>query len=396
MNIKDFFENYFSGVSKPNLELSSLSKFAQVKDLIDNYLDNIPKPNFEFPSLPKLFEDTEDHRAKAVKLEEKVLALSGLKPGKDIHIYDVPITHDGQNYIHTIECGKKNKNVLVLMHGYSGSSVLFYPMLKQLSKKYHVYCIDFLGMGLSSRPEFKCTTPEETIQYFFETFEKWRKAMKIRKYYLAGHSFGGYIAAACAYKNRKGLKGLYLLSPIGVSDADESGVSEEWSQTLGWAKTNFWLAYFQFYCKLYQDKVVPRDLVKKFSPVAKHFIRKYIATLIGENQPQEASDLMGDFLYEMLLIPGGSDQAIHCLMKPPRINAHFSLEKKVFSEIADVPVYCYFGEGDWNDWSGAKRFARSSENKNFTFDLISDSGHQLTLQNPNGVVEKMLLNLCSC
>lgn len=336
-----------------------------------------------------------DHRAKALKLEEKVLALSGLKPGKDIFIYDVPINYDGQNYIHTIECGKKNKETLVLLHGYSGSLVLFYPMLKQLSKKYHVYCIDFLGMGLSSRPEFKCTTAEETIQYFVETFEKWRKAMNIKKYYLCGHSFGGYIASSCAYKNRNGLKGLYLLSPIGVSEAEQNVASGEWAQSLGQVKTNFWLAYFQFYCKLHQERVVPHDLVKKFSPVAKLFIRKYIAGLLGENQPEEDAELVGDFLYEMLMMPQGSEQAIHNILNPPRINAHYPLEKMVFDKLGNVPVYCYFGEEDWNDWTGAKRFSKSGESKNFQFELISSAGHQLTLQNPDEVVEKMLLNVCA-
>ena len=38
--------------------------------------------------------------------------------------------------------------------------------------------------------------------------------MNIKKYYLGGHSFGGYIGALCAYKNRKGLKGLYKFDQL--------------------------------------------------------------------------------------------------------------------------------------------------------------------------------------
>jgi len=366
-----------------------MMNIKDIKDFIDKNLPDFPKPNFDLPNLLKRNEDNINHREKALELEERVLALSGLKPGKDLKIYDVQINHDGPNYIHTVECGKKNKEVLILLHGYSGSLVLFYPMLKQLSERYNVYCIDFLGMGLSSRPEFKCSTPEEAIQYFVETFEKWRKAMNIKKYYLGGHSFGGYIAALCAYKNRKGLKGLYLLSPIGVTGEDAE-VSKEWSQTLGWAKTNFWLAYFKSYAKLYDEKITPNELVRKFSPVARLFIRKYIVHLLGEKKFEEAGELVGDYLYEMLMIPGGSEQAIHSLFKPPRICTQFSLEKIVFNEIADIPVYCYFGEEDWNDWTVAKNFAKSSGSKNFKFDFIPKAGHQVTLQNPDQVVGKML------
>jgi len=367
-----------------------------IKEFVDNYLGDIPKPNIDLANLANIFkpsEDNVDHRERALKLEEKILALSGLCPGRDIDIYDVSINHNGPNYIHTIECGKKNKETLVLLHGYSGSLTLFYPMLKELSKRYHVYCIDFLGMGLSSRPEFTCTTAQEAVQYFVSTFEKWRKTVGIRKYYLGGHSFGGYIASAIAYKNRKGLKGLFLMSPIGVGGTNENGVSEEWAESLGWAKTNFWLAYFQVYCKFHEEKITPNELVKKFSPVASFFIKKYMAGLLNKKQPESAADLLGDFLYEMLMIPGGSEQAVHCILKPPRICAEFPLEKVVFNQISDIPVYCYYGEDDWNDWSGAQRFSKLSQKKNFKFDFIPKSGHQVTLQNPEEIVEKMLINL---
>ncbi len=367
-----------------------------ITEFVDNYLGDIPKPNIDFANLANIFkpsEDNVDHRERALKLEEKILALSGLCPGRDINIYDVSINHNGPNYIHTIECGKKNKETLVLLHGYSGSLTLFYPMLKELSKRYHVYCIDFLGMGLSSRPEFNCTTSQEAVQYFVSTFEKWRKAVGIRKYYLGGHSFGGYIASAIAYKNRNGLKGLFLMSPIGVGGTNENGISEEWAEAMGWAKTNFWTTYFQVYCKFHEEKITPNELVKKFSPFASFFIKKYMAGLLNKNQPESAADLLGEFLFEMLMIPGGSEQAVHCILKPPRICAEFPLEKVVFNQISDIPVYCYYGEDDWNDWSGAQRFSKLSQKKNFKFDFIPKSGHQVTLQNPEEIVEKMLIDL---
>lgn len=162
---------------------------------------------------------------------------------------------------------------------------------------------------------------------------------------------------------------------------------------MGWAKTNFWLAYFKSYSKLYDDKITPNELVRKFSPVANIFIRKYIVHLLGEKKFEEAGELVGDFLYEMLLIPGGSEQAIHSLLKPPRICAHFPLEKMIFNEISDIPVYCYYGEEDWNDWAVARKFAEKAGNNNFKFELIPKAGHQVTLQNPQQVVGRMLEDL---
>lgn len=54
----------------------------------------------------------------------------------------------------TYEFGDKQKPVLVLLHGYLGSGLTYYPIFKDLQKDFHVYAIDLLGMGCSSRPDF--------------------------------------------------------------------------------------------------------------------------------------------------------------------------------------------------------------------------------------------------
>ena len=58
----------------------------------------------------------------------------------------------------TYEFGDRSKPNLVLLHGYLGSALTFYPTFKHLQGDYHVICIDLLGMGCSSRPQFlgKC------------------------------------------------------------------------------------------------------------------------------------------------------------------------------------------------------------------------------------------------
>jgi len=68
----------------------------------------------------------------------------------------------------------------VLVHGYGGSGALFFPILKKLGAKFNVILIDIIGMGGSSRPaDFKAETfsPQESIDYFVNYFEKWRVKM---------------------------------------------------------------------------------------------------------------------------------------------------------------------------------------------------------------------------
>jgi predicted alpha/beta-fold hydrolase len=47
-----------------------------------------------------------------------------------------------------------NKPLIVLIHGYGGSGMIFYRIFKELQKHFRVVLMDLLGMGRSSRPRF--------------------------------------------------------------------------------------------------------------------------------------------------------------------------------------------------------------------------------------------------
>ena len=84
-----------------------------------------------------------------------MLAFTGI-PLEYFEITDVPITfHDGENFIHTIQVGDRTKEKLVLVHGYGGSGVMFWPIIKSLAENFHLIMVDILGMGGSSRPKVK-------------------------------------------------------------------------------------------------------------------------------------------------------------------------------------------------------------------------------------------------
>jgi len=54
-----------------------------------------------------------------------------------------------------------DREVLVMIHGFGGSGLIFYRILKHLHKKYKIYLIDLLGMGRSSRNDF----PHDTFEH---------------------------------------------------------------------------------------------------------------------------------------------------------------------------------------------------------------------------------------
>jgi pimeloyl-ACP methyl ester carboxylesterase len=87
------------------------------------------------------------------------------------------------------------------VHGYGGSGVIFYKIIRALAEKFHLILIDIIGMGSSSRPKFQATSADEADEFFVDSLEKWRQAMgDLKGFILAGHSFGGYICGHYAYR----------------------------------------------------------------------------------------------------------------------------------------------------------------------------------------------------
>jgi pimeloyl-ACP methyl ester carboxylesterase len=89
-----------------------------------------------------------------------MLGHSGI-PFEEFKVHNVEVTADG-HYVRTYQVGwtknkeESNKEKMVLIHGYGGSSVMFWKIIKPLAENFHLIMIDILGMGASSRPEFNC------------------------------------------------------------------------------------------------------------------------------------------------------------------------------------------------------------------------------------------------
>lgn len=87
-------------------------------------------------------------------------------------------------------------------------------------------------MGGSSRPaDFSLDfTASQCLDYFLDYFERWRVALpkhykplrdkQLTGFYIAGHSFGGYLSTHYALRYPEHVKKLVLLSPVGLTDID--------------------------------------------------------------------------------------------------------------------------------------------------------------------------------
>jgi proline iminopeptidase len=99
---------------------------------------------------------------------------------------------------------------LLILHGGPGASHdYFLPHLVPLARRNRLVFIDERGGGKSPKLE---NPAEYTVENMVEDAEAVRKALRLGKINLLGHSFGGVLAQAYAFKYQKNLSHLVLCS----------------------------------------------------------------------------------------------------------------------------------------------------------------------------------------
>jgi cardiolipin-specific phospholipase len=130
--------------------------------------------------------------------------------------------------------GEDVEENLVMLHGYGAGLGFFYRNFESLSRAagWKVYALDLLGMGRSSRPNFKIHAKDkegkvqEAESWFVDALEEWRIKRGLDKFTLLGHSLGGYLAVAYALKYPGHLNKLILASPVGIPE-DPHAVNDD-------------------------------------------------------------------------------------------------------------------------------------------------------------------------
>ena len=79
-------------------------------------------------------------------------------------------------------------------------------MMQYLRPYFEVYSIDLLGMGASGRPQnINMTDFEAAVDFFTTSIHKYTEKAGLgqngEKFYLLGHSLGGFVAGQYALKH---------------------------------------------------------------------------------------------------------------------------------------------------------------------------------------------------
>jgi pimeloyl-ACP methyl ester carboxylesterase len=103
----------------------------------------------------------------------------------------VPIGDDLTiNTLHTYNPKAKcsdGRSPLVLLHGFGAGIGFWLLNIDALAEQHeHVYAIDLLGCGRSSRPRFRAKTSEEAERFFVDALERWRIQLNLDKMIVLG------------------------------------------------------------------------------------------------------------------------------------------------------------------------------------------------------------------
>ncbi|KAK4081768.1 uncharacterized protein Triagg1_2509 [Trichoderma aggressivum f. europaeum] len=287
--------------------------------------------------------------------------------------------------------GEEAEETLVMVHGYGAGLGFFYKNFEPISRipGLKLYALDMLGMGNSSRPPFKIHAKDkegkviEAENWFIDALEEWRKARKIERFTLLGHSLGGYLAVSYALKYPGHLKKLILASPVGIPEdpyavnaalpePGESTMQNEFTvdqQTTTTTKNGAAVAprrpYPSWLVWLWDANVSPFSIVRMAGPLGPRFVSGWTSRRFN-HLPAEEAQTLHDYSFSIFKQKGSGEYALAYILAPgafarrPVINRIQNVGRQpitgpdgqTVAKETGIPVVFMYGENDWMDVAG--------------------------------------------
>ena len=112
---------------------------------------------------------------------------------------------------HVVVSGPKDAPPLVLLHGYMATLTMWAPNIVDFSRDYRVYAIDVMGQPSKSIPSEPIRNPQDYAVWLAATLD----GLHLNRIFLAGQSYGAWLALNFAIATPDRVQKLVLLSPGG-------------------------------------------------------------------------------------------------------------------------------------------------------------------------------------
>lgn len=120
--------------------------------------------------------------------------------------------------IRVAEAGHGNPDTIIFQHGLNGHLEAYAKNIVALSKDFHVVAFDYVGHGLSSKPD-RQYTPMMLADQLGELMD----AMGIERAHLSGESLGGWVSGIFAGMHPERVKRLMLNTAGGLPIVTDKG-----------------------------------------------------------------------------------------------------------------------------------------------------------------------------
>ncbi len=192
--------------------------------------------------------------------------------------------------------------VVVFLHGFLAAKEVWESFSTTLSKSQRVITIDLLGHGKTD-----CLSYVHTMEEMAEAVESVLNHLKLRKYFLVGHSLGGYVSLAMAENNPDNLKGLVLFHSSAKADSLQRKKDRERVAKI--VKTNTELFINEAIPNLFNTKVKPykRGIAKLKKLANNTSIQGVVAALEGMKIRLDREIVLKFSPYPILFIIGKED-----------------------------------------------------------------------------------------
>lgn len=179
--------------------------------------------------------------------------------------------------------------VVLLLHGWGGTSASMLGLANDLSSKYRTVVPDLWGFGQSDLP------PENyDVFSYAKSVKGLMDALKIEKFCVVGHSFGGRVAIVLASLFPKSVKSVVLL--------DSAGLKPKFS-----LKKYFRVKKYKRLKRKVLEGILPEDILKNFgSPDYKDLpagMQQVFVNVVN----QDLAGLLDDIKHQTLILWGKKD-----------------------------------------------------------------------------------------
>jgi pimeloyl-ACP methyl ester carboxylesterase len=198
---------------------------------------------------------------------------------------------------------------ILLLHGFGASGDSWNRLAAKLIKKYRVIAPDLPGWGASTRLEPASYSYPSQLERLHDLIQ----AIKLERFHLAGHSMGGFLAAAYAARFPHEVISLGLVAPHGMAEPQPSDLALSVQRGDNWLVASSLEGFQRMLDNLFVRRpYIPGVVIKYFAKLAMSRFAKsrLIFDELQRNEPPLIQRLP-DIEAPVLIVWGDQDRVLH-------------------------------------------------------------------------------------